>query len=273
MKRICTLLILLPTLIVHSYGQSLEETENEIKRIRSELLRIQKEREQVHSQTTEDEAQFAEYRKRALEQIRGIQNQTDSLSQQLSILQQDSDSLQALIDGQQRRRSQFELQQKQFSRFLLQAATALQTVAAQLPPGPKEKHASSLSLIATDLQSEKVQNVEALNRIFTVAQSMQEATEQIQLGQGPSPVADMRGTTYSIRIGTFYLAVVNMQGTKAALWQGYDENGAPQWQSIDDPLIATNILRAVQIREGKKLPDLVELPLYDTPVVEAGAGK
>ena len=63
-----------------------------------------------------------------------------------------------------------------------------------------------------------------------------------------------------MRIGGVFEAVVNTKGEKSAIWSG-GING--EWIPIDDATVSARILKAVQIREGKTLPVLVELPFNE----------
>jgi hypothetical protein len=58
---------------------------------------------------------------------------------------------------------------------------------------------------------------------------------------------------------------VNLKGDECAVWYG---SGGTGWKTIKDPAVATQILKAANIREGKSLPAFVKLPL----VAEAEKG-
>ena len=64
-------------------------------------------------------------------------------------------------------------------------------------------------------------------------------------------------------------AVVDEKATAAALWRGNQPDGTPVWETTKDPAICQAILRAVNIREGKTVPALIELPFGSL----AGEGK
>ena len=86
----------------------------------------------------------------------------------------------------------------------------------------------------------------------------EELTGSIQVSQESSPIAEIRGTVYRLRIGAFFEAVVNLKGTECAVWYASDSTG---WKTITDPSVAAEILKAANIREGKTMPAFVNLPL------------
>ena len=86
----------------------------------------------------------------------------------------------------------------------------------------------------------------------------EEATGSIQVSQESSPIAEIRGMVYRLRIGTFFEAVVNVKGDECAVWYPSDTTG---WRTIKDVSIAGEIFKAANIREGKTMPSFVNLPL------------
>jgi hypothetical protein len=84
----------------------------------------------------------------------------------------------------------------------------------------------------------------------------EEVTGSIQVSQESSPITEIRGTVYRLRIGTFFEAVVNLKGEECAVWYG-----AGGWKTLKDAAVAAQLLKAANIREGKSLPAFVKLPL------------
>ena len=94
-----------------------------------------------------------------------------------------------------------------------------------------------------------------------ILNKLDEASSGIQISQESSPVADIRGMVYRLRIGTIFEAVVDTKGEKCAVFTGWGDDGAPHWKNLDSPDTAMMVLQAVNIREGKSLPAFVNLPL------------
>ena len=93
-----------------------------------------------------------------------------------------------------------------------------------------------------------------------VLKDFEALTGSIQIVQGASPVPEIRGTAYRLRIGCLFEAAVDAEGTKYALWDGTDSTGNQQWNVFKDPENASKVLKAVNIREGKALPAFAQVP-------------
>jgi hypothetical protein len=238
----------------------------EIQRIRKELMQVQDERARVKEEKQKDIEDFRAYRKRTRNRLSQVRTETDSLRRLIGVTKNENDSLNALIEAEKDRKRQYELLQRSFSNAIAVNCDRAVEVAATIPPIINGKHLSALELLKGELANTSVDNVEGVARLTQVLRDMGDVTGTIQIVQGSSPIPEIRGTAYRIRIGAFFEAVVNAKGTRAALWTGYDENGGAVWQQIEDPLIAGQILQAVNVREGKSLPELVKLPVGHVPL-------
>ncbi|MBD3391351.1 MAG: DUF3450 family protein [Chitinivibrionales bacterium] len=243
----------------------------EIKRVRRELMQVQEERERTVQEQEKDAKDFEEYRKRTVKRMREIRHETDSIKQDIRVYKAQNDSLAALVDAERSRQKQYGLLQEDFRKALIDASDRIAEFAARFPPSASKKPLSALHLLKNDLNTKSIDNVEGINRLFQISRDMHEATASVQIVQGSSPIPDLRGTTYSLRIGTLFEAIVNATGTRAAVLTGRDDNGNPQWRVISDAAVAGQILKAVNVREGKALPELVELPLQEVAVVKEDA--
>ena len=122
---------------------------------------------------------------------------------------------------------------------------------------------SGLSLLMNDMTIKSIDVVEGCTRLVQILGKLDEAGSGIQISQESSPVADIRGMVYRLRIGTIFEAVVDTKGEKCAVFSGWGDDGAPHWKDLDSPVLAQAVLQAVNIREGKSLPAFVNLPLAD----------
>jgi hypothetical protein len=126
------------------------------------------------------------------------------------------------------------------------------------PPMVRQNLVASAALLKNELRNKSTDNVEALNRMQQVLMRAEEVTGSIQVSQESSPITEVRGTVYRLRIGAFFEAVVNLKGEECAVWYGSDSTG---WRAIKNVATATEILKAANIREGKSLPAFVKIPL------------
>ncbi|MBD3420177.1 MAG: DUF3450 family protein [Chitinivibrionales bacterium] len=236
------------------------DLDEEINRIRRELNQVQAERQRVKEETVNDRKEFAEYVDRMRKRFETIKDETDSIRADIRTQQSKVDSLSALVNSTVAAQKQYELLQDNTRNKLMSGCSKMIGIANTFPPMASKTLTASLSYLQSELNSKAIDNVEGVNRLSQVIKDMTALTTSIQIQQGTPPVTSITGTAYRIRIGALFEAAANSKGTKAAVWDGYDDSGNPLWRLIDDPAVAANILLAVNIREGKKLPAFVKLP-------------
>jgi hypothetical protein len=154
---------------------------------------------------------------------------------------------------------------------LIAECDSFSVIAKNLPPMVSSNLVSSIQLIKAELVAKSVSNIEAMNRLVQIANDIEDVNSQIQVVQESSPVPDIRGVVNRLRIGCVYESLVDEKGTKAAVWNGYDKNGKPLWTLIINPKECEDILKSIQIREGKSLPDFVKIPFQAPAEVSGGA--
>lgn len=248
--------------------QDVKLIKKEIKRIRKELLQVQNERLRVQELQKEDRAEFEEYRTKTLSKIREMRDEVDTLKKDLEDQNLKRDSLTGSYMAIKAKEKQIDLQQENFRKVMLINTERLLLLAKKLNPSIREKPVSALKLLKNELSTKSVDNIEAITRLFQVARDMDNGGSSIQIVQGTSPIEEIRGTTYRLRVGTIFEAVVNAAGTMSAIWDGYDGQGNDKWRMVSDPVVSQEILKAINVREGKSLPSLVKLPLEGIAVVE-----
>lgn len=252
--------VLLTASLLPAQQNLVEDLQQEIRRIRKELVQVQNERAEIKEEMKSDRAEFEEYRKRALKKMRTIKNETDSIVDVQVTFKAKRDSLSGVLAVQKSHQRQYELQQEKMRIALIDAVNETMKQTDIISPSLKEKPVSALKLLNQELTAKSVDNVEALNRLFTVVRELDNGGSSTQIVQGSSPIPEIRGTAYRFRLGTIFEAVVNAKGTVAAVWTGTDKNGQDQWELVNDAEVASQIISAVNVREGKALPTLVSLP-------------
>ncbi|MFP4013241.1 MAG: DUF3450 family protein [Chitinispirillaceae bacterium] len=261
--NICRLLVVPLTVAVFICPISAQDfdIDREISRIRKELAQVSSQRQTIRDEKARDRKDFSEYQKRTQKRFETIRTEIDSLEVSTERYSNRNDSLSALISASEARKRQYDLMQDRFRQRLIKGLDEFHTVASELPPMLSKTNLSTISFLKSELASKTVDNIEAIQRLAQIVKDMEEATSGIQIVQGPSPIPDMRGVTYRLRIGSLFEAVVDAAGTKYAIWNGYDENGKEKWKMSEDEAMASNILKAVNIREGKALPEFVQIPI------------
>ncbi len=266
MKRLTGALCLLGIAASLAIAQQ-GDKESEIKRLHKELAQLQTEREKNRMDVAKDQTEFTEYGKRTAERLAGVKNETATINQQVAVQKRRNDSLSALVDYANARTRQAEMCQDAMRVKLAASCDQLIANLQSIPPIVQQNLIASAALLKNELRNKSIDNVEALNRMQQIMIRAEEVTGSIQVSQESSPITEIRGTVYRLRIGTFFEAVVNLKGDECAVWYG---TGSPGWKTMKDAAIAAQILKAANIREGKSLPSFVTLPLVADANAEKG---
>ncbi|MBN1577864.1 MAG: DUF3450 family protein [Chitinispirillaceae bacterium] len=264
MKRFIGAIGLLSIAVSLAFAQQ-SDMENEIKRARKELMQLQTEREKNRLDMAKDQANLKEYTKRTAERLAAVKNETATINRQITVQQRRNDSLAALNNSANAQAGQFERSQDAMREKLAGSCDRIIANLKGLPPMVRQNLIASAALLKNELRNKSIDNVEALNRMQQIMTRAEEVTGSIQVSQESSPITEIRGTVYRLRIGAFFEAVVNLKGDECAVWYGSDSTG---WKTIKDPAIAAELFKAATIREGKSIPAFVNLPL----VAEAEKG-
>jgi len=263
MKRSVGAICLLSIAASLAFAQS--DKENEIKRARKELMQLQTERQKNKMERIKDLNEFQDYVKRTTERLAAVKNETATINRQITVQRRKTDSLAALINNANAQVKQAEMCQDAMREKLAVSCDQIIATLQSIPPMVRQNLIASASLLKNELRNKSIDNMEALNRIQQIMVRAEEVTGSIQVSQESSPIAEIRGTVYRLRIGAFFEAVVNLKGEECAVWYG---SAGPEWKMIKDPAIASEVLKAANIREGKSLPAFVKIPL----VAEAEKG-
>jgi chromosome segregation ATPase len=264
MKRSISAILLLSVAAPLVFAQQ-DDKESEIKRVRKELMQLQTERQKNKMDRIKDLTEFKEYSKRTAERMAALRSETNSINAQIALQERRNDSLAALINAANAQVRQSEMLQDAMREKLAGSCDRVITNLQSIPPMVQQNLIASAALLKNELRNKNIDNVEAFNRMQQIMVRAEEATGSIQVSQESSPITEIRGTVYRLRIGAFFEAIVNIKGEECAVWYGADSSG---WKTIKDPSIAAEILKAVNVREGKSLPAFVNLPLV--PEAEKG---
>lgn len=237
--------------------------DEEIARVKKELTKIESERSKVKKERAKDKTEFASYQSRTAQKITGLKNQIDSTGSQIKALSAIKDSLESSLLKVNTGIKQQELLQKRLRETLLSSCSALLAESQKLPPLASEQVRGSLTYLRSELSAASLDNTEALHRFAQIARDMKTISKEIQVAEGASPVSQIAGTAYRLRIGTVFEAVVDSKGEQAF----YCDKG--EWVPLEDVSLSGSLLKAVKIREGKTIPVLVNLPFAS--VKEKGA--
>lgn len=240
-----------------SHAQEEVELENQLRRAKKDIEQLEKERAKIRQATQDDYQEFKEYQQRARQQFGKLKRKNDSLNQIASKLRTRNSILGSNINAIKSRQREYDLnQEKVRARLALLCDTLLQ-VAEALPPLLSDKQGTSIKFLKSEIQAATSDNLESMSRLFSIMTEMENRLMDVEVDQGTSPVPGIAGVVYRLRIGGIYESVVNEDGTQSAIWNISDR----KWEMVGDKDMSARIRKAVSIRVGKSVPELVTLPI------------
>jgi len=253
----------------HATAADAGPVETEIRKVRKELAQVKTERERNAAEMKNEKRGDAEYDERTAARRARVNRETDSLKSEAAASGRRLDSLSAVLGVLQSQQRQIDLGHEDVRRSLVEACERAATALDGLPPMVHGQTANALGLLKSELAARSVDVVEGLSRLHQILAQAEEAYAGIQVVQESSPVPDIRGTVYRLRIGGFFEAVCDIKGEQGAVWKGVSGEGTAVWERVSSQ-VASQILRAVNIREGKALPDFAELPVGRSGAADGG---
>lgn len=254
----------LTLLFFSASGADSYDIDKEITRIRKELSSLSTERQKVREKAKLDFKEHENYRQQMRKRFSILRTEIDSLKKSVVDHRLKNDSLSTFVNAEINKQRQYDLLQDSFRKQLIALCDIYLEEAADLPPMSENGITSVLSFLRSELSSKSVDNIEGIQRLVQVLKDFEALTGSIQIVQGASPVPEIRGTTYRLRLGSIFEAAVDANAVKYAVWDGVDSIGNDQWEVFNDAEGAAKILKAVNIREGKALPAFVEIPFSMT---------
>jgi hypothetical protein len=242
-----------------------DELDREIVRLKKEIARVASQRQNEAQQAKEEQKEFLVYKERTASRTTAIRRQTDSLQAGGRLSTSRNDSLRAVLASLQAGIRDQELQVKKIRSVITAAVKKLQGELPSLPPLITEQYAGPVGFLLTELEAGSVENTEALHRLMRLVQDLRTVAQEIQVVEGVSPTPQLHGSVYRLRIGAVFEAVVDQNGSRAYLWTPAGEGSDSLWVPAGNSETAGEVLKAVKIREGKTVPELVELPLAPAP--------
>jgi hypothetical protein len=254
---ICRSAVLTAFFAAVGYTQPEADIDAEISMQKKEISRVNSEREKVRGATLHDQKEFGDYQERNRQRQQSLAAETDSVRAVTSAITRRNDSLGAVLQQITAAQREIELTRQHFRECLISLCGKALAAADSLAPSLAAQAVASLTFLKSELTANTIDNLEGLHRLMTVLNDIESQEMDIQIMQGASPVAAITGTCYRIRIGSVFEAVVDSRGGRGAVWTG---GGKDNWQVIEDASVAGRLLKAINVREGKTLPALVDLP-------------
>ncbi|MBN1577713.1 MAG: DUF3450 family protein [Chitinispirillaceae bacterium] len=247
-----------------------DEVDREIARLKKEISRVQSQRQDEAKEVKKEQAEFESYRERTAARMASVTRQTDSIRTLLQRTNLHNDSINAALAAVTSQIREQDLQRERLREVILRASKMLQGEMDRFTPLIREQYAGPIGYLIGEIEVGSVENTEALYRLLRIIWDLRTVCREIQVVEVASPVPQMRGTVYRLRIGSVFEAIVDMQGEKAFLWNTA-EDGTGRWIALPRREDAASILAAVRIREGKTVPELIHLP-FGTDSVQGEGG-
>ena len=252
--------IFLFTLSAVSFAESYPELEKTIKDLKEKIKSTQEQIKQVKKKSEKDKEEFSEYESRNSNYLSQQQEELAKLKEDYDNIHRKSDSVSHIISQVKGRQRELDLQQEAFRGNLIKSCNTLRATLVLLPPGNIKDQISSLDFLRSELKTNAVDNVEALERLWQILGALTEGAQTIETFSAQSPVSFISGQVDFVKLGYAYLAIVNEKGTKGALWKPMDDTQKGTWQEIDDPEQVLALKKCIRIRQGTVVPQIVDIP-------------
>jgi hypothetical protein len=253
--------VLLFLFSAESISQNVEQNydmDAEIARLSKEIARVNAERVSVRAAAVKDKNEFAEYQEKMLRKREAANSEKDSVQALRLASDRRIDSLGSALTGIDSRLREIALESNNVRSVLISCCEKTSRFTHSLPPSIADQFSASISFLKSEISSGTADNMESLGRLASILNDIEARLMEIQIIHGISPVPAIPGSCYRIRIGGIFEALVNEQGERCAVWSGNTRDG---WQVINDVETAKQILKSVNIREGKTIPEIIDLPL------------
>lgn len=242
---------------VPTFAQEEVELENQLRRAKKDIEQLEKERAKVRQATMDDYQQFKDYQGRARQQFGALRKKNDSLNQIAAKLRTRNSILGSNISGIKSRQREYDINQEKVRDRLVLLCDTLLRVSEALSPMLSDKQSTSIKFLKSEIQAATSDNLESMSRLFSILTELENRLMDVEVDQGASPLPNITGVVHRLRIGGIHESVVNEEGTQAALWNFETR----KWDLVSDKDDAARIRKAISVRVGKSVPELVTLPV------------
>lgn len=233
-----------------------EELDKEILWLKKEIERVETQRKEEAKEAKKERAEFEAYNQRAQQRIEGIKKQTDSIKTVLKEISLLNDSLNQEISSINLKIKEYDLHKESIKNSLLKSIKNIINQLDSLVPFLQEQYKGSLKYLYSELENGNSELSEALYRLTKIVREIHTVSQEIQVVESSSPIPQVKVSVYRLRIGNIFEAVIEKEGKVAFVWNCYYK----KWTQAD-PTTLEALIKAVKIKEGKMVPELVDLPL------------
>ncbi|MFP4416831.1 MAG: DUF3450 family protein [Chitinispirillaceae bacterium] len=259
MKSVLTAVLSILFLSSLSMVEAVEEYEldNEINRTVRQIEKARAEYGRTIESIQADKKEYQDYRRRVDRRKETITSRTDSINAQRREISAVNDSLEAVYASLETREKEYRYMQSRLRKVLVSLCDSVADLLSTLPPSGAESSLDAVRFLRSEMIGGRVDNIEAMQRLFSILGDVEEEAMNIAMLHGPSPVPQINGMVNRVRIGAVFEAAVGQSGTQVALWDVLEG----QWFVVDDSQLVERIRKAIAVREGKEIPSMIPLPL------------
>lgn len=250
------------------WAQSEANLSNQIREIKRKIASVKDEIDRTESRTASDRTDFERYRSDYSHQSTQQQNRIDSLNADLESTRRGADSLTEVVTTLRTRQKEFILRGQSVTTVLARACDTLAIYLGRLPHNVVAERASALAFLAGEITAHSVDNIEALERFWQILDGIQRDGVSLDVFTGTSPLPSLPGQVSFVRLGLAWFALVNEAGTAAALWHSSDSTAGGIWVPIQDPAQCADLAKAVAVRSGNAVPQMVQIPVNNPLAAE-----
>ena len=243
-----------------SIETSLNDLEKEVAEWQDKLEAITLKIKKQDDEIAREKSAFSEHQKRDLAHQQKLSAQVDSLRKDVAALIAESDSLSRTIESTKMSARNHDLQRDNFRKLLIGFCSELAGLIEFLPPGNLLNQSSAVSFLKGELETRSVDESEALERIWQVVTTLTSASQSVDVYSATSPVPEIKGQVFFIRIGLVSAAIIKDKGEEGALWVNSNNSTGGKWAVIEDDTQRAELWNVVQVREQRAVPQLVSVP-------------
>ncbi|WP_162146718.1 DUF3450 family protein [Chitinivibrio alkaliphilus] len=263
----CTVFLLVPIgIAANSEEMQRREIMREIEQYRSRIDNIDMEIADTESRIKDDSASFISYTAR-IDSVRNLRStRIDSLTEEIQKEKVRKDSLTAHTGSLARRIRSYRYREQQFSSHLMASMERYHDSLSLLPPSIAESPMRDLTMLKQDVDDGSAAPGEAVDRLWLILNRFSTGRFSIDSWSAPSAYEGIDGSAHYLRVGYAFLACVDAAGKRGAYWSPRKMS----WVSFEDAGYAETILRAIQMREDRDIPDIIPLPIPYISTLEEG---
>jgi hypothetical protein len=264
--HIIKMMLLIVIFFVYAFCQDQVQLQASVTDLQKELASWQQKIKDIESRIAKTDAAkadqvnaFRSYLRAEAVHKAQFQAQNDSLESDIKKAEKRVDSLEQTVGSRKMGGEAADNQVEEMRLVLITSCEDLRKLYDSLPPSNIRAASATLDFLKSELESKTVTVSEALERYYQILSSLDDAESSMETYTGVSPVQEITGQAYFIRIGLVYLAVTSEEGKEAYIWvpvRGYEGS----WQPVNDVNAKAALWDAVRIRDHKIVPDIVNLP-------------